>query len=60
MSTLAVILIVVIVLLLLALLVVGGRKVARVRARRNLPPVDDDGSPYRSHAEESRRTSERP
>jgi hypothetical protein len=54
---LGVIVIVVVALLLLAMLVAGGRKAARVRARTDLGPVDDDVTPYRSHAEASRRTS---
>jgi hypothetical protein len=52
---LAVIVIVVVAALLLAMLVAGGRKAARVRARTNLGPAEDDVHPYRSHAEASRR-----
>jgi hypothetical protein len=55
-STLAVIVIIVVAVLLLAMLVAGGRRAARLRARRDLGPADDDVTPYRSHAEESRRS----
>ena len=60
MSTLAVIVLVVVALLLLAMLVAGGRKSARARAHQDLSPRDDDVTPYRSHAEASRRTSDHP
>jgi hypothetical protein len=56
MSTLAVIVLVVVAVLLLAMLVAGFRKAARLRARSDLGPVDDDLTPYRSHAEASRRS----
>ena len=56
MSILAVIVIVVVVLLLLAVLAAGARKSARLRARHALGPVDKDVTPYRSHAEASRRS----
>jgi hypothetical protein len=59
-SILAVIVIVVVVLLLLAMLVAGARKGTRLQARHDLGPVDDDVTPYRSHAEESRRTDPGP
>jgi hypothetical protein len=52
---LAVILIVVVASLLAAMLILGGRKAARLRARRDLGPVDH-ASAYRSHAEASRRS----
>ncbi|HEY2055109.1 MAG TPA: hypothetical protein VGH14_14355 [Solirubrobacterales bacterium] len=55
MSMLAVILIVVVASLLAAMLILGGRKAARLRARRDLGPVDH-ASAYRSHAEASRRS----
>jgi hypothetical protein len=56
MSTLAVIVLVVVALLLLAMLVAGFRKSRRPRARPDLGEVDDDVTPYRSHAEASRRS----
>jgi hypothetical protein len=58
MSTLAVIVLVVVALLLLAMLVASARKAAQARARQDLSPSDDDVTPYRSHAEASRRTSD--
>jgi hypothetical protein len=56
MSALAVIVLVVVVMVLLAMLVAGGRKAGRLRARHDLGGVDDDVTPYRSHAEASRRS----
>jgi len=53
---LAVIVIAVVVALLLAMLVAGGRRAARVRARTDLGPAEDDVHSYRSHAEASRRS----
>jgi hypothetical protein len=58
MSTLAVIVLVVVAMLLLAMLIAGFRKSAQVRARHDLGGIDDDVTPYRSHAEESRRSGE--
>jgi hypothetical protein len=56
MSTLAVIVLVVVALLLLAMLIAGARKSAHLRSRHDLGGVDDDVTPYRSHAEASRRS----
>jgi hypothetical protein len=56
MSTLAVIVLVVVALLLLAMLVAGARKSTQVRSHRDLGEADDDVTPYRSHAEASRRS----
>jgi hypothetical protein len=53
---LAVIVILMLALLALVMLVTGGRKAARLRARRDLGPFDDGAVPYRSHAEASRRS----
>jgi hypothetical protein len=58
-SILAVIVIVVVVLLLLAMLAAGARKSARVRATQDLDAVDEV-TPYRSHAEASRRSDAGP
>jgi hypothetical protein len=55
-SIVAVIVIVVVALLLLAMLLAGARKAARVRSTPDLGAVDDDVTPYRSHAEASRRS----
>jgi hypothetical protein len=57
-STLAVIVLAVVAVLLLAMLIAGGRKAAQARSHRDLGPSDDDVTPYRSHAEASRRTSD--
>jgi hypothetical protein len=58
-STLAVIVLAVVAVLLLAMLIAGGRKSAQARSRHDLDPSEDDLTPYRSHAEASRHTSDR-
>ena len=56
MSTLVAIVLVLIVLALLAALALAARKLAIRRTRHELGEPGDDVYPYRSHAEESRRS----